>query len=98
MGKRGERALIVAAREKAPLEVYTLLLEYDADPNHLDDGGNSALMYAALHAPVEATRMLLDAGADPNLKAGEDGYTAAYFAVMGMREDVLELLIAAGAE
>ena len=98
VGQRGETALIVAARERAPLGIYTLLLEYGADPNYLDEAGNGALMYAALYAPVEAIRMLLDAGADPNLKAGDDGYTAAYFAAMGMRMDVLELLNAAGAE
>ena len=97
-GHRGETALLIAARDKAPIETYTLLLSHGADPNCVDESGSSALMLAAPHAPIEGVQLLLDAGADPNLKAGESGYTAANFAVMAMRLDVLELLMAAGAE
>jgi len=98
IGKRGETALIIAARERAPLQTYALLIDHNADPNFLEDSGNSALIYATMYAPIEAVKLLLDAGADPNLKAGDNGYKAANFAAMAMRMDVLELLIAAGAE
>jgi len=92
IGSRGEEsALAMAVERNAPVELVVSLLDSGADPN-------LALGSAVLHAPTIVVKLMLDRGADPNFKNSENDYPIAYFAMMAGREDVLELLVAAGAE
>ena len=92
IGNRGEEsALAMAVERNAPVELIVNLLDSGADPN-------LALGTAVLYAPTTVVKLMLDRGADPNFKTSEDDYPIAYFAMMAGREDVLALLIAAGAE
>ena len=66
--------LIEAARNNN-IENVRLLLDNDADPNELDDDGNTALIWASQGAYTDIVRLLLEKGADPSIR-DDDGWTA----------------------
>ena len=61
-------SLINMARKGSP-ESIQLLIQAGADVNHLDDDGNTALMWAVYAGEdIESVRLLLAAGADPKAR------------------------------
>jgi len=63
----------------------------------INDGGNSALIYAAEQGFTEIAKLLIIAGADVNIKNAH-GYTALMFAAGKGFTEIVKLLIDAGAD
>ena len=93
--------LFVAARS-GRVEVAKLLLEHGADPNKVNDKGNTPLWFAAQSPARPASdriavmKLLLDAGADIH-KRCENGTTALHFAAWRGPVEVAEYLLSRGA-
>jgi hypothetical protein len=66
----GDTTLIMAAAEKSH-EMVSLLLQYGADANAINNDGRSALMEAALWGRIESVKALLNANADKRLRDHE---------------------------
>mmetsp|Transcript_15409 Transcript_15409/g.11217 ORF Transcript_15409/g.11217 Transcript_15409/m.11217 type:complete len:126 (-) Transcript_15409:178-555(-) len=49
-------------------EIVKVLLENGADPNVINEAGNTALHWAALNGKEDVVKLLLQYKADPNLK------------------------------
>jgi len=92
----GRTLLVYALTNGAP--VVKALLDAGIDVNAQDGLGRTALSNAITGKDDEVFDLLLDSGADPNLSYAEEGYTAAYGAMMAGRREILRLLKAAGAE
>jgi ankyrin repeat protein len=108
----GSKALQVAASYKSAAAMKTLV-EAGANPNIADSGGNTPLHVAAQIGDVELVKALLAKKADPNARtakapAGRGGggggrrvigeLTALHFAAKAEHEDVMRVLVAAGAD
>jgi ankyrin repeat protein len=97
-GSRSGTALDVAALDRREdSEIVRLLLDAGADPNSLDNGGNTALIDACAWGNSETVRMLLAAGADPN-RVTKDGSTALNTAEAYGLPDMPDILTRAGAK
>jgi len=72
------------------------LVRHKADVNAQTKTGNTALMFAA-RGDFASTRMLLDAGADPSVAIPDWGGTALIIASTMGRADIVEALLAKGA-
>lgn len=96
----GVTPLMAATRCKASAPLVRLLLEAGADPNALAANGAGALAHAVLGGDIETMQVLLDAGADPNgAGAAASANTAPLWAAVALkRRDLVELLLARGAE
>jgi ankyrin repeat protein len=57
------------------VELMSLLLDYDADPNLRDDSGKTALILACQFGKLNAINLLLRSGANP-LVQDNQGWTA----------------------
>jgi uncharacterized protein len=78
-------------------EMVKLLLRF-ADVNHLEEKtGKTSVIYAVMNGDPEMVKLLLDSGADPNRKKGRQK-TALFHARKLKREQIINLLIAAGAK
>ncbi|MCT8138035.1 ankyrin repeat domain-containing protein [Anaerobacillus sp. CMMVII] len=77
-------------------EVETLLIT-GADPNELNEFGESALLFAVIYESPEVIQLLLEYGADPNIQDNY-GWTPLMSAVMMDNLEVAELLLNAGAD
>ena len=99
----------IRAAQSSDTELMRLLLDYGADPFLTTDNGDSALTAAAGIGWVEgvtyersvkenaaAIRMLLDLGLDPN-GANKEGRAPLMGAALKGRNDVIQMLVAAGA-
>jgi ankyrin repeat protein len=99
----------IRASQSSDLELMKLLLEHGADPKLVSAHGDSALTAAAgigwvegvtyersAKDNLEAIRLLLDLGLDPN-HGNNEGRTALMGAALKGRNDVVELLVARGA-
>ena len=73
------------------LDVAALLLSWGGDANDSDFGGNTLLMGAAFKGHCGIVRLLLSHGADADL-TNDKGLSAALYAQMFGREDVLRIL------
>ena len=71
----GDSALHFAA-DKGNKSVATQLLQANAQPNALENGGSTALHYAADNGSEAVVGLLLEANADPKI-VDKYGYTAA---------------------
>ena len=71
------------------------LLAAGADPNEAGAGGRTPLMNAVSRGNIECVRTLVTAGARPDA-TDEDGSSAMSWAITGEREDLAEVLKAAG--
>jgi ankyrin repeat protein len=67
----GDTTLIMAAMEKS-YEMVSLLLQYGANANAINNNGRSALMEAALWGRIESVKALLHANVDKGLRDHED--------------------------
>ena len=99
----------VRAAQSSDTELMQLLVDYGADPFQTTDNADSALTAAAgigwvegvtyersVKENVDAIRMLLDLGLDPN-GANKEGRTPLMGAALKGRNDVIQMLVAAGA-
>jgi hypothetical protein len=78
----------------ATKEITRLLLERGADPNTVDDRGNSVLKFAALACDAEVVRLLVEAGADVN--ATDQSGMAPFELTLWSGTDAADALIEAG--
>ena len=77
-------------------EIVLKLLEYDANPNFIRLGENTALSVAVLNQNYEISQLLLKHGADPNSKEYKDPIlTMAY---SSQNNDMIKLLVNFGAK
>jgi len=90
----GFTPLLFAARHGA-VESARVLLEAGADVNDTGADGNSALVLAAMSGHETLARYLLERGADPD--ADGAGYTALHAAILRTQPDLVEALLARGA-
>ncbi|EQC31907.1 TKL/TKL-UNIQUE protein kinase, variant [Saprolegnia diclina VS20] len=90
----GTPALNIAAAE-GHLDIAALLLKAGASVNLGQRSGRTPLMVAAYFGFVELARLLLDHDADVNQTTATG--TALGYAISGGHEDVVEVLVAAGA-
>ena len=75
------------------------LLAHGADPELCNDRGQTPLAAAAFKGDLAMVRLLLQHGANVNVNGtGPDGKTALMMAAMFNRTDIVELLIAQGAD
>ena len=106
LGLANETQLMVVCNKCTNVKLAQLLLKYGAKTEFEDDGGYTALMYAAQENRPEMVKALLESGADPNLKAdsdnaksiGTEGFTALMFACEYASIKVVPLLLAHGAD
>ncbi|MCR9145083.1 MAG: ankyrin repeat domain-containing protein [bacterium] len=93
----GETPLTFAAwfGRRAVLEE---LIRLGAKINHINEGGETALHYAAIQHHPEIMRLLLAAGADPNRRENVQGYTPLHYAAGFARMDLLRLLLTGEAD
>ena len=89
------------------LKIILLLLDSDADPNCQSDlyyyGGadyarSSILGFAATEGLIDIVKMLLTAGASPNWRYSVDDGTALGCAIYGGSNQIIHLLLEAGAD
>ena len=91
----GYTPLLFAARH-GDVESAELLLDAGADVNDTAPSGTSALVVAAHGGHTALARYLLDRGAEPD--AGGAGYTALQAAVLRGDDELLDALLAHGAD
>lgn len=65
--------------------------------DHVDEQGRTALHWAAARRDADCVRQLLDVGADVNTRDAT-GRTPLWFAVRSLRSEVIDLLMARGAD
>jgi ankyrin repeat protein len=70
-----------------------LLLDADADPNLIAEGGEAPLTFAANVGDIDIVTMLLAGGADPSRTGGYDGLTPMHEAVGVGRATVVRLML-----
>jgi uncharacterized protein len=73
------------------VEVIKALLAKGADIKKRDDGGHTALMFAANNGQRAAATVLADAGADIDAR-NRNGHTASDYAATNGHKDIVELL------
>ncbi len=78
-------------------DLMELLLDHKADVNAVDENGLTPLHYAALADNVIGVKMLLIHGAHPDVRDAIEGNTALTIAVAEGFQDVVETLLANGA-
>jgi len=97
-----DASYILEAFKQGDLE--TLLMVLDEPPAHLSvpysDAFGHCLEYAIYHSPLSLIQQLLEPGADPNypVHAGFPALIAALTTTRSDRNQILELLIASGAD
>ena len=91
----GYTPLLFAARH-GDVESAGLLLDAGADANDTAPTGTSALVVAAHGGHTALARFLLEKGADPNAAAA--GYTALHAAILRGDHELLQALLAHGAD
>lgn len=99
------RTPLIAAAYMGHHEAVEILLDHNADVNLADGDGRTALSVAALCAPTaagvksygEVVCLLLERGADPGHR-DHDGMTPVLLAAYEGHEDIVELLLEAGAD
>lgn len=91
--RRLNRRLRKAAAEHSLSDVKAAI-EAGADVNHVDDRGNSTLLWHCRHAPaaLDMVKLLVENGADPQA-VDDDGVSSLHFAVKGSGADVVRYLL-----
>ena len=95
MAHGGSTPLLFATRANS-IETLRVLVAAGADVNDTAPAGTSALVLAVLSGHTETATFLLDQGAD--LHAAEAGYTAFHAAVLRADMELIETLLARGAD
>jgi ankyrin repeat protein len=90
--------LLKVARDPRVGKPIAHWLEQGADPNATNEYGRTALHYLVGRGrQVEEVKLLLDAGADVNSR-DPFGYTPLHDSVLGDNAEIIQLLLAAGAD
>lgn len=79
-------------------DIVGKLLRAGANPNHLDESGNTPLTKAAGSGQKEIVAKLLSAGANPSLASDAGGGPAIHWAANGGHDDVVLQLLAVGVD
>ena len=95
MAHGGSTPVLFAARA-GDVETARVLIDAGADPNDAAAAGTSALVIAAHSGHGRLGIYLLEQGADPN--AAEGGYTALHAAVLRSQVELVDALLARGAD
>lgn len=82
---------------RAPADVVRRLLASGAEPNAIDNNGQTPLMWAALYGRLDNFDLLLSAGADLHHRS-KGGFTPTQFAVKSGNADIARRALAAGAD
>lgn len=93
--ERGYSAIILAAYHGHDSTVR-LLIEAGANPCQRDKRGNSALMGAIFKGEIKVASRLIDAKCSPDIR-NNAGQTAAMYASLFQRKELLQALVAKGA-
>lgn len=95
----GSSPLIDVSRYGSDPEMVRHLLAAGADPDRVDQSGETAL-YGAAGSPrdSESARLLLEAGADPNVRVSHRDRTPLHRAALHGRPRTIRLLVEAGAD
>jgi len=92
----GKVTALEVAEAKGHADVLSFLLDEGANPNVVDESGNTALILAAETGDVKGIKILAAKGADLNLRNFK-GETALRFAVANKRAEAVQTLIDLGA-
>lgn len=93
----GNKTVMAFAVEEGDLELMELLFRRGVKPDDpVYHGGVQPILAAAMAGQLEAVRLLLDRGVPPDLAT--EGQTALMHAAAGPHRDVVELLLARGAD
>ncbi|MGZ5077115.1 MAG: ankyrin repeat domain-containing protein [Methylobacter sp.] len=89
---------LILASQQGRGDVVRFLIEQDAELNGLDQYGNNALWAACYADSNDCIDALVNAGIDINHQNSVSGATALIYAASSGRENVVEQLLAAGAD
>jgi len=95
--QNGWTALMIAS-VKGHVEVAETLLRHGADPNKADVYSWTPLMRAVNEGERQIVKLLLEQGEARVNQAGENGITALHLAALKASADLVELLLAHGAD
>jgi ankyrin repeat protein len=94
--------LLIIAINQRRVEIVRALLEHGADPNEPDPDGRTPLIVAVAFnpstTPKEIVEALLEHKADVNVRWSGTGDTALHITVANGRRDIVDLLLAHGAD
>jgi Zn-dependent protease with chaperone function len=88
---------LMEASMNGEIETVSELLSTGADPNEMNEFGESSLLVAIVHDQVDVVPVLLENGADPNLQ-DDYGWTPLMSAVTMENIDIGKMLLEAGAD
>ncbi len=89
---------LILASQQGRRDVIEFLLEQNAELNVIDQYGNNALWAACYADNSDCIAALIQAGININHQNSTSGATALMFAASSGREQVVEQLLAAGAD
>ena len=89
---------LILASQQGRSDVVRFLLEQNAELDVIDQYGNNALWAACYADSSDCIDVLIQAGIDINHQNSASGATALIFAASSGRENVVEQLVAAGAD
>ena len=90
-----EQELLLAAKRDDPVAVWAALAS-ETDPDHTDENGNTALIFAARDGHVEVAEMLIAYGATVDWQDDEK-VTPLILAASRNHPEIVDLLLANGA-
>lgn len=88
-------SLLIAACKSSNVKIVKLLLDKEANPNQVDENGDTALYHAVSRKSVDLVTLLLNSGANPNIR----GYSTPLLKAVAIWNPLLvKLLLEAGAD
>ena len=87
-------AIVMAVREKSTQSLRELLASPKLKVDALNDRGETALMMASMIGNAETVSLLIEKGAEVD----RDGWSPLHYAASNGRNDIVKVLIAAGAD
>ena len=97
IGRRCQWTPLHVASWNGIIQILTILLEHGADPNALDDSGQTALHLASSREGFTDVELLLEYGADMGVQ-DEDGWTPLHGAAHHLNLQVVAVLLNRGAD